>query len=519
MSRKLKLFRKHSPQYVMTHLFNDEVRELKRSLTWKDIAIMSISVCVGAGIFSVGAKVIVFEAGPSAIISFIIAGAVCTLAAMCYAEFSAVLPITGSAYTYSYSVLGEFIAWVIGWNMILELFLAVTVILKYWCIYLYDCVRLMGINGFGPLQIGTMVKLDWPIFIFAIFMLIVLIKGADVTTRVASVFVVIKLVIIAVIIFFGLSHFNFANLSPFIPDVKASGTSSGDVLSQTFFSYLLGQEPSHFGIFGIFAGAGIIIFAFVGFDMAASAAEETKNPRKNVPFGLMAGVGAVTLIYVTIGIVNAGMVSLDRYNEFLALHPDQTPSLATAFEIVGDTKTGAIISFGIFVGLTSVLLISMLSFSRVAFAISRDGLLPRSLSITHKKYHTPHRILIVGTVLSVIVVSTVSIDVLSEMINIGTLSAFIVVSFAIPIFRKRRKGNDKYIQRMDGEKVEYFKVPFSPFLPILSGVICIWLSLQLQLMTWICFSIWLVVGLLIYFFYGYRNSELNKHPEFVLKEK
>jgi APA family basic amino acid/polyamine antiporter len=464
-------------------------------------------MCVGAGIFSVGAKVIANEAGPSAIISFLIAGAACALAAMCYAEFSSTIPIAGSAYTYSYSTLGEIVAWIVGWNLILELFMAASVILKYWSEYFFTFVELFG--GKIAHTIGSRVlAIEWPILIGAVLFTTMLVIGTKFSTRFATIFVIIKVSVIIFIVVNGFRFFNPANLTPFIPPAQPLDQSSSGVLDQTLISFIFGQAPERFGVFGIFAGAVIVIFAFVGFDTAATVAEETKNPKRNVPLGLFVGVAIVTLLYILTALVTAGMVPHTAFAEFAKTHPDSTPTLATAFQIVGEDWVGALSAFGIFVGLTSVVPVCLLGLSRVVFAMSRDGLMPRWVSVTSKRFSTPYRINIIAGVLAFFVASFTSIELLSDMINIGTLSAFIVVSFSVPILRKLHREKDD-----DG-----FKVPFSPVLPIVSGCVCVWLALNLAIETWMAFGIWLVAGLTFYLAYGRRKSILAKRPEHIAKD-
>jgi APA family basic amino acid/polyamine antiporter len=282
-------------------------------------------------------------------------------------------------------------------------------------------------------------------------------------------------------------------------------------MQQSLFSWMLGGVPAKFGIFGIFSGAAIIFFAFIGFDNAATVAEETINPKKNVPIGLLVGVGVVSLLYVLTAVVTAGMVPTSAFQAWEAANPDSSVSIATAFEIVGQNWAGAASSFGAFVGLSSVVLIAMMGLSRVVFAMSRDGLFPRSFSITHKKFHTPHRIQITCGVVIALIASLTKVELLAEMINIGTLSAFVVVSFAVPVLRNRQKAEG--LDTLQLEK-DHFRVPFSPVLPIISGVVCIWLSLNLAIETWAFFAIWLGVGLIFYFSFGRRNSGLAKNPEF-----
>ncbi|MDR0788843.1 MAG: amino acid permease [Bifidobacteriaceae bacterium] len=523
----MNLTRKHSVDYTLKALKNDNSRKLKRTLDWRNIAIMSVAMCVGAGIFSVGARVISVYSGPSAIISFLIAGFVCLLAAMCYAEFSSVIPVTGSAYTYSYAALGEFMAWLIGWSVILEMFLAATVILKYWCVYLYDFFDLLGAD-LSPIHIGgngsadSGLVFDWPIPILAFVLVFLLIRGTDISSMVANVLVVVKLIVIAVVVIMGLKYFDLANFKPFIPASVESVSDVSNVLHQSLFSFLLGLNPSNYGIIGIFSGASVIFFAFIGFDNAASLSEEAKDPRKNVPLGLIAGVLLVTGIYVTVAVITCGMVPYTAFAEWTATHPDSTPSLTTAFAIHGDNNIGAIIAFGIIIGLFSVILMCMLGFSRIVFAMSRDGLLPKSLSVTGK-HDTPYRIQIIGGVLMTLVAAFAYADVLDEMISIGTLFAFIVVSYSVPVFRKNGEKKFREIEKKHPELIDEdatsgvkpFQVPFCPVFPIISGTVCLWLTMQLAVRTWLTFLIWMAIGLVIYFLYSYKHSELELHSEYI----
>ncbi|MDR2508589.1 MAG: amino acid permease [Candidatus Ancillula sp.] len=502
------MLRRPRLEYTLSRAELDQKRALKRSLTWFDIAILGISMSVGAGIFSVGAKVISEQAGPAAIISFLIAAVVCALAAMCYAEFASSIPIAGSAYTFSYSTLGEIIAWVIGWNIILELFMAGSVVIKYWAVYLYTSMRLLGVSLPGQIHILNF-NVDWTIFLGAIFFTSLLVFGTKLSARVASVFVVIKIGVILFVVIAGFRYFDPQNLVPFIPDATPiSGESSLE--TQSILSALLGLTPQAFGVMGIFSGAAIIFFAFIGFDNAAAVAEETLNPRRNMPIGLMVGIGVVSLLYMLTAVVSAGMVPISGYLQYKAEHPDETVSLATAFEINGQNFAGAISAMGAFVGLTTVVLICMLGLSRVLFAISRDGLLPRYLSETSKR-GTPARLQIMIGVAIAVTAAFADVDTLAEMINVGTLSAFVVVSFSVPILRKR-------MQEFDSAKEQRFRVPLSPGLPIISGTICILLSLNLAVITWVFFLIWVAAGLVIYFGYGVRHSELAKHPENIQME-
>ena len=470
---------------------HDERRSLKRSLGVWDLAVMGVAVAVGAGIFSVGAEASARHAGPAVIISFIIAATVCGLAILCYAEFASSIPVAGSAYTFTYSTLGEFLAWIIGWDLILEMLMASAVIAKYWGVYLGDTVSLFDLQIPMTLQLGPL-SFDWgPVVIVAIFT-VLLALGTRLSSRVNSVFTVIKVAIVLFVIVVGLFFVNGANYSPFVPPAQ-EGVASESAWTQSLFSFLTGSDPTIYGVFGILSGAALVFFAFIGFDVVATSAEETKDPKRTVPRGIILGLIIVTVLYVLVAIVITGMVS---YTELAKL--DQ-PSLASAFELVGATWAAQVIAIGSLVGLTTVVMVLLMGLARVVFAMSRDGLLPRSLSVTDAKRGTPIRIqLIVGVIIALIAGFT-DVQVLGDMINIGTLSAFVLVSIGVPILRKTRPDLERP-----------FTVPLSPWLPWISAIACFWLMLNLSTETWVRFAIWLALGLVIYFAYSRRHSLIGR---------
>ncbi|WGW12455.1 amino acid permease [Saxibacter everestensis] len=465
----------------------EEGHKLRRSLGVFDLTIMGIAVAVGAGIFSVGATAAANYSGPSVILSFIIAGVVCGLAMMCYAEFASTVPVAGSAYTFSYATLGEFVAWIIGWDLILELLTASAVIAKFWGVYLGTTFDLFGLQIPVSVDLGP-VTFEWPpVFIVTVFT-ILLVLGTKLSSRVNSVVTLIKVAIVVFIIIVGFFFVKAKNYTPFIPPAQPA-EGEGDVWTQSLFSFLSGAEPTTYGVFGMLAGAALVFFAFIGFDVVATTAEETKNPQRTLPRGIFGGLAIVTVLYVGVTLVVTGMVS---YKELAAV---ETPDLSTAFEIVGATWAAQIISIGSLIGLTTVLMVLLLGLSRVVFSMSRDGLLPRSLSKTSEKRGTPVRLQIIAGVIVAGIAGFTNVEALEEMINIGTLSAFVLVSIAVPILRKRRPDLKRG-----------FTVPLNPFVPILSAVLCFYLMTNLSTLTWTRFAIWLAVGLIIYFSYGYRHS-------------
>jgi basic amino acid/polyamine antiporter, APA family len=486
------IFRRKSVEESLAET-EDPERSLKRDLTAWDLAVLGVAVAVGAGIFSVGATAAANYAGPGVIVSFIIASIVCGLAIMCYAEFASTLPVAGSAYTFSYATMGELLAWIIGWDLILELLLASAVIAKFWGVYLSDAFGLFGIDLPTTLQLGG-VGVEWgPVVIVAVFTTLLVI-GTKLSTRVNSIFTIIKVGITLLVIVVGFFYVRAQNYTPFIPPSEAA--EEKDALDQPLLAFLLGFEPSTYGVVGVLSGAALVFFAFIGFDVVATTAEEAKDPQRTIPRGILGGLALVTVLYILVTVVVTGMVS---YRELAAA---ESPSLTTAFVIVGADWAGRIISIGVLVGLTSVLMVLLLGLCRVVFAMSRDGLLPRGLSRTSHRYHTPARLQIGAGVVVALIAGLSQVELLEEMINIGTLSAFVLVSFAVPLLRRSRPD----LQRG-------FRVPWSPALPIFSGVACLWLMTNLTTLTWLRFLAWLAVGITIYAVYGYRHSILHRQAE------
>ncbi|MDQ0425192.1 MULTISPECIES: amino acid permease [Cellulomonas] len=478
---------------------DDPSRQLRRTLTAWDLAVLGVAVAVGAGIFSVGATAAARHAGPSVIVSFLIASVVCGLAIMCYAEFASTMPVAGSAYTYSYTTMGEFVAWIIGWDLILEMLLASAVIAKFWGVYLSDAFGLFGVDVPTVVSLGG-VEVAWgPMLIVAVFTALLAV-GTRLSTRVNSVFTIIKVGITLFVIIAGFFYVKAENWTPFVPPAEPApaGTSG---LHQPLTGFLLGFEPTTYGVMGILSGAALVFFAFIGFDVVATTAEETKDPQRAVPKGILGGLALVTVLYVLVTVVVTGMVS---YRDLAA---SDSPSLTTAFVLVGADWAGKVISVGILVGLTSVLMVLLLGLTRVVFAMSRDGLLPRAVSRTSPRFGTPMWLQIGAGVVVALIAGLSEVELLEEMINIGTLSAFVLVSFGVPLLRRSRPDLPRG-----------FRVPWSPVLPVLAGVACLWLMLNLTTLTWLRFLVWVAVGAVVYATFSYRNSMLGRGRPVALTE-
>ncbi|WP_027588213.1 APC family permease [Acidipropionibacterium thoenii] len=480
----------------------DPERSLKRELGPMDIAVMGVAVAVGAGIFSVGAQAAALYAGPSVIISFVIAAVICGLAVMNYAEFASSVPVSGSAYTFSYLSLGELLAWVIGWDLILEMLMAASVISKYWGIYLSDVFGFLHIGVATEFSIGS-VSVSWPPALIVAFFTVLLVLGTKLTSRVNGILTAIKISVTLFIIVAGAFYVKASNFTPFFPpsEPNPDGSATG-VLGQSLFSFLSGAEPTRYGAYGLMGAAALVFFAFIGFDIVATTAEEAKDPQKTLPRGIFGGLALVSALYIAVTIVVTGMVS------YKTMATQKDVSLATAFKLVGANWVGTLITIGILIGLTTVIMVLLLGLTRVVFSMSRDGLMPRQVSRTSKR-GTPALLQIICGVVVAVVAALADVDQLSEMINIGTLSAFVLVSFSIPVQRKRfpdlKRG---------------FTVPFSPALPIISGVLCLWLMSNLAVETWLRFIVWLLVGFVIYFGYSYLHSRVRRegHQENVLSQ-
>ncbi|WP_374011643.1 amino acid permease [Pseudoxanthomonas koreensis] len=469
-------------------------RELKRSLTAWDLMILGVAVAVGAGIFSVGARAAGSFAGPAVTLSFVLAALACALAIMCYAEFASSIPVAGSAYTYTYATLGEFLAWIIGWDLILELLTAGAVIAKYWGIYLAMVFALFDIQI--PATIDVLgVGVDWgPLVIVAVFTAL-LILGTKMSARVNNVFTLIKVGIVVFVIVVGFTYFDPANLKPFVPPAVPTGGGEGDVWGQSLLSWATGAAPAKYGLAGVLSGAALVFFAFIGFDVVATSAEEVKNPQRTLPLGIFGGLALVTLLYIGVALALTGMVP------YTLLAEAENPSLATAFVAVGAGWAAQVISVGILVGLTTVIMVLLMGLSRVLLAMSRDGLLPRWLSVTSATRKTPVRLQLITGAAVALLAGFTRVEILEEMINIGTLSAFVLVSLAVVVLRRTRPDLPRA-----------YRVPFAPVLPIVSALLCFYLMLNLTTLTWVRFVVWLLVGTAVYFAYGRRHARVGASP-------
>ena len=464
--------------------------KLKKSLTALDLTVFGVGVVIGAGIFTLTGRAAHNVAGPAIVVSFVIAAFCCALAAMCYAEFASTVPVSGSAYTFSYASLGEIFAWIIGWDLILEMFLGAAVVAQGWSAYFGKFLSLLGVTLPKAISYGGVI--DIPAVVLVLVLGLLVTAGIKESLRVNLVLVALKLFVVLFVIVAGIGFINPANYSPFVPQAVATSAPGGalDWATQPLLQWMTGAVPTTFGVGGVLAGAALVFFAYIGFDVVATTAEETRNPQRDLPIGIIASLAICTVLYCAVALVVTGMVPYDKL--------DPSAALANAFAFHGQGWMATLISVGAVAGLTTVVLTLMIGATRLIFAMCRDALLPMRLAKVHPKYRTPWLITVIVTVVVAIVAGLTPVGVLEEMVNIGTLSAFVLVSIGVVVLRRKRPD----LKRS-------FTVPLSPWLPILSAVICAYLMLNLSVETWLRFLIWLAIGFVIYFTYSRSHSRLQ----------
>ncbi|MFI1167901.1 amino acid permease [Streptomyces sp. NPDC020801] len=463
---------------------------LRKSLSALDLTVFGVGVIIGTGIFVLTGTAAKNNAGPAVSLSFVAAGVVCALAALCYAEFASTVPVAGSAYTFSYASLGEFPAWIIGWDLVLELALGTAVVAVGWSGYIHSLLDNAGWHlpeVIGGRDAASGFGFDVLAAALVLVLTAILVLGMKLSARVTSIVVAIKVAVVLVVIIAGSFFINGSNYHPFVP--KAQSVAAEGNLKAPLIQLMFGWAPSNFGVMGIFTAASVVFFAFIGFDVVATAAEETRHPQRDVPRGILGSLVICTALYVAVSIVVTGM---QKYSSLSVDAP-----LADAFKATGHPWYAGLISFGAAVGLTTVCMILLLGQARVFFAMSRDGLLPRFFSHTHPRFRTPYRPTILLGVIIAIVAGFTSLSALAELVNIGTLFAFVVVAISVIILRNTRPDLHRA-----------FRTPLVPWVPILSVLASLWLMLNLPAETWLRFAIWMVIGFVVYFLYGRSHSRL-----------
>ncbi|MDH2416546.1 amino acid permease [Nocardioides sp. CER19] len=471
---------------------DDPEFQLKRKLSALDLTVFGIGVIIGAGIFTLTGKAAAQYAGPGVVFSFVLAGICCGLAALCYAEFASTVPVSGSAYTFSYATLGELVAWIIGWDLVLELMLGASVVAQGWSTYFVTFLDEIGLgwpDAIGPTETPQWGHVNLPALLLVLVLMALVAIGIKESLRVNLVLVGIKLFIVLFVIIAGLFYITGSNYHPFVPPRAGSVNSSG--LGQPLIQWVFGLEPATYGVLGIISAASVVFFAYIGFDVVATTAEEARNPQRDLPRGIIGSLAICTVLYVAVSLVITGMVRYDKI--------DTSAALASAFRDVGRDGFATLIAAGAVAGLTTVVMTLMIGAIRVLFAMSRDALLPHGFGRTSPRTGTPVRITLTVGVLVALVAGLTPISKLEEMVNIGTLTAFALVSLAVPVLRRTRP-----------ELERPFRVPLSPWLPTLAALICVYLALNLSLETWLRFVVWMIIGFAIYFTYGYRRSRVGR---------
>ena len=459
---------------------------LGKQLSAWDLMGFGIGIVIGTGIFTLTGVQAKDNAGPAIVVSFAVAGVVSLLAALCYAELAAAVPTAGSSYTYAYTTIGEIFAWIIAWDLILEFALGAAVVSRGWSGYLQDALDLPT-SVFGE---------DSTVNLGAIAIALVLGVVAAVGIReskwVTNALVVIKVSVCVFVVVVGIFFVKAANLTPFVPSGKEVAPVEG--LQRPLWQWISGVDPTAYGVTGVFVAAAVVFFAYSGFEAVANLGEETTNPARDMPRGLLGTLGVCMLLYVLVCFVITGMVKYTRLSE--------GAPISDAFDQVGMGWASILIAVAAIAGLSSVILVDIVAMGRIGFALCRDGLLPAWIGKVHERWHTPYRVTLGTTAAVMLLAGFVPLDALAEMVSIGTLFAFFVVSLAVVILRRTRP-----------EMERPFRTPQVPLLPIVSAVCCVGLMTNLALETWLRFVVWLVLGLAIYWFYGRSHSRLEERAD------
>jgi APA family basic amino acid/polyamine antiporter len=461
---------------------HDGVGHLRRHLSARHLVGFGIGVVIGTGIFTLTGIEARNTAGPSVVISFAIAGVVALLAALCYAELASSVPTAGSAYSYAYATTGELVAWIIGWDLFLEFALGAAVVARGWSGYVGNLLHLPT-TFFGE---ESTVNLGAALIVVVLTLVAVL--GVRESARVTGVLVVVKVAICIFVIVAGAWFVRGANLTPFVP--PGHPASGGGGLAQPLIQAVAGLSPAVFGVGGILTAAAVVFFAYTGFEAVANLSEETRRPGRDLPLGLLGTLGVATVLYIGVALVVVGMV---KYTDI-----DEGAPIADAFDQVGLGWAAALVSLAAVAGLTSVILVDLVTVSRIGFAMGRDGLLPQSVAKVSPRTGTPVRMTLMYAAVVLVMATFVPLGTLADLVSIGTLFAFLLVSAAVPVLRRRRPDMPRP-----------FRVPWSPVVPILSVLTCLYLMLNLSIETWLRFLAWLAAGLVIYAAYGYRHSRMN----------
>ena len=459
-----------------------ETQQMSKTLGLSSITAMGIGAIIGAGIFVLTGTAAAQYAGPGIMLSFVLGGIACTFVGLCYSELAAMLPVCGSSYTYTYATLGEVFAWMIGWDLILEYAMGAATVAVGWSGYIVSVLKNVGIVIPPALAAapGTVIKLpdggtasgivNLPAAVIVALLTLMLIMGTKESARLNNIMVAVKLVVVVAFIGLGAFFIKSANWHPLIP------TNTG--------------EFGKYGWSGILRGAGVVFFAFIGFDAVSTAAQEAKNPQKDMPLGILGALTICTILYILVAGVLTGLVPYAQL--------DVSDPIAKGVDVIGLGWFSIVIKLGALTGLTTVILVLLYGQSRIFYTMSHDGLLPGLFSKIHPRFETPYLSqALIGTLVAIVAALT-PIGVLGEMVSIGTLLAFILVCGAVI-----------YLRRSDAGVFRPFRVPGVPVIPLLGIAFCLLLMAGLPLITWARLLVWLAIGLLIYFSYGRKHSALR----------
>lgn len=481
---KKSIFVRKSIEDLQTETEGEGHKSLSRVLTPSGLVSLGIGGIIGAGIFVLTGQAAAQYAGPAIVLSFVVSGIACVLAGLCYAELASMIPVAGSAYTYSYATLGEFIAWIIGWDLILEYLFGSATVAVGWSGYVVSFLRDYGITipvylSSAPLAhdpatgwqlTGAIINLPAVLIVAAVTTLLVI--GIRESAVFNNAIVLLKLSVLVLFVGFGAYYINPDNWTPFIP------ANTG--------------EFGHYGISGIFRGAGVVFFAYIGFDAVSTAAQEAKNPQRDMPIGILGSLAVSTILYILVAIVLTGIVNYTELNV-----PDP---IAVGIDAVGQGMLWlkSLVKIGAIAGLSSVILVLLLGQSRVFFSMASDGLLPERFSVVHRRFRTPYLTTVIAGCAAMVVAGLFPIGLLGELVSIGTLLAFVIVCVGVIALRYSRP-----------ELPRAFKTPFVPVVPILGALIALAQMVSLPIDTIIRLIVWMAIGLVIYFVYGIRNSKVR----------
>jgi APA family basic amino acid/polyamine antiporter len=471
---------------------SESEKGLKRTLTAWSLIALGIGAIIGAGLFVRTATAAAQNAGPSVTIGFIVAAIGCALAGLCYAELSSSIPVSGSAYTYTYATMGELLAWIIGWDLILEYAVGAATVGIAWSEYLNNLlVNVLHVNpipfslSHSPFQVSNIGEhgiINLPAFFIVAVISLLLIKGTQESAFVNGLIVVVKVSIVIMIIVFGWSFINPVNHTPYIPQAATYTDDQG-----------IGHHYG--GIMGILGAAGTVFFAFIGFDAVSTAAQETKNPKRDMPIGILGSLAVCTILYILFAHVLTGIATVE---DFRTGGKEASVAFAIGKYMVGYQWLAQFVTVAILAGFSSVILVMLLGQSRVFYAMGNDGLLPKAFGDLHPKYKTPYKANLVILVIVGLFAAFIPGDIVGDMTSIGTLFAFILVCISVIVLRKT-----------EPDLKREFKTPFVPVVPILGVLVCLAMIYGLGWTNWLRLIVWLAIGLVIYFAYGKKNSKLN----------